>query len=342
MESIPPVFTIDSLVHTYLGRTVLQIPSLQIQSATVVGLVGPNGSGKSTLLRLLAGLETAAEGQIRYQGRTVAPSSAAQRFQVTLLPQDPYLLRRTVRRNVAHGLKLRGVTRNLERRVSQALESVGLAPDDFLNRRWNQLSGGESRRVSLAARLILKPKVLLLDEPTANVDAESGERIREAAVAASRQWGATVVVASHDRQWIWDTCDDRLYLFRGRLLGRREINLVFGPWQRLASSGWGREVGDGQVLRVPRPPSRDAVAGLATGDLSVADDRKIPVDGQVAVSGRLVRLAAVKAAAHLSATVQVGDVLLTLEIGPEADCLNGLRPGRPLRLTYPLAAVRWY
>jgi tungstate transport system ATP-binding protein len=342
MEVSPPAFAVEQLVQSYQGRTVLTIPELTIPSASIVGLVGPNGSGKSTLLRLLAGIERPDRGRIAYRGRAVSPFSDNQRFEVALLPQDPYLLRRSVAGNVAYGLKLRGETSALDSRVSKALSKVGLAADDFQHRRWDQLSGGEARRVSLAARLVLKPKVLLLDEPTANVDAESGERIREAAVSARREWGTTVVVASHDRQWIWDTCDERLHLFRGRLLGRREVNLIFGPWRRQEGAGWGRRLGSDQVFRVPRPPSPDAVAGLSTDDLSVADDRSGAAGDWVAVNGMLVRLSTINASGRLAATVRVGEVNLTLQIEAGDGCFNQLRPGRPLRIQYPLEAVRWY
>ncbi|HSM73591.1 MAG TPA: energy-coupling factor ABC transporter ATP-binding protein, partial [Desulfobacterales bacterium] len=215
----PPLYTVHSLLHAYGGGPpVLAIEQLSVAAGAILGLVGPNGSGKSTLLKLLAFVEKPTAGEIRFKGRPAAPFSDAVRFQVTLLTQEPYLMRRTVHANVAYGLKLRGRRRDCRREVAAALSLVGLAPERFADRKWFQLSGGEAQRVSLAARLALRPEALLLDEPTASVDAASAELIKTAVLRARDRWGTTLVIASHDRQWLYEICDHSLHLFRGRIL----------------------------------------------------------------------------------------------------------------------------
>ena len=104
----PPIFEITLLKHSYAGKTVLEIEHLSVQPASIVGLIGPNGSGKSTLLRLLGLIERPTQGEILFNGRPVEPFSDEARFLITLLPQEPFLMKRSVFNNVSYGLKLRG------------------------------------------------------------------------------------------------------------------------------------------------------------------------------------------------------------------------------------------
>lgn len=213
---MPPIYEVNNLTQRYQGRTVLEIDSLTIERQSIVGLTGHNGSGKSTLMRMLAFLERPAQGDISYDGRPAGPESSRARREVTLLTQEPYLLKRTVKANVGYGLKIRGAE-DTEQASREALEMVGLKPDTFLSRSWYELSGGEAQRVALASRLVLKPKVLLLDEPTASLDRESSTLIKQAATRAREEWGTTLVVVSHDLPWLQAVCDSFHTFFEGRL-----------------------------------------------------------------------------------------------------------------------------
>ncbi len=206
-----PIYTLSNLCHYFDGREVLRIEDLSIAPGKILGLVGPNGSGKSTLLSLLAFLRTPTLGTILYKGIPVLPSHKARRS-VTLLDQDAYLLKRSVFENIAYGLRVRGDTLNLEKRVRHALHMVGLDPGHFLRRKWLALSGGESQRVALASRLILRPEVLLLDEPTSSVDVTSSDLMRQAVLDARDTWKTTLVIASHDQTWLTGLCDEYLQL----------------------------------------------------------------------------------------------------------------------------------
>ena len=205
-----PLLRAEGLVRRYNGRIALELDEIKVFSGEVLGLVGHNGSGKSTLLRLLALLEAPDAGQIFLDSQPVGLHDLASRRQISLLLQTPYLLSRSVASNVAYGLKVRG--RVDPALVRAALVRVGLDPDLFLHRRRHELSGGEAQRVALAARLVLQPRVLLMDEPTASVDEASAARLAQAAREAAKQ-GAAVVIVSHDRDWL-DPLADRLVRLR--------------------------------------------------------------------------------------------------------------------------------
>ena len=186
------------LTQRYEGRTVLRLPELNIARGEVLALTGPNGAGKSTLLRLLAFLEEPASGELRFHGTP----GRARRQEVSLLLQEPYLFKTSVFENVVYGLRVRGRRRHLREAAEEAMLAVGFTPGkNMLRRSWKALSGGERQRVALAARLILRPLVLLLDEPTSSVDAASARAI-EAAVRQAALAGTTVVAASHDLDWL--------------------------------------------------------------------------------------------------------------------------------------------
>jgi tungstate transport system ATP-binding protein len=213
-----PLYQLGDVRQVYGGQKVLDINRLDIEARTITGVTGPNGSGKSTLMRILAFIEEPASGRISFQGRPLSQVDLDARRHVTMLSQEPYLLKRSVRANVSYGLKIRGI-KDTRSRVDRALRQVGLDPDRFAHRSWRELSGGEAQRVALATRLVLQPKVLLLDEPTASVDRESSELIQRAALDARNQWGATLIVISHHLPWLQQVADRILSIDYGHLVG---------------------------------------------------------------------------------------------------------------------------
>lgn len=211
-----PIISLDRVRRAHSGRTVLSIDSLDINKGEIIGLAGPNGSGKSTLLKLLAFLDAPTSGTLSFMGGPTAHTPGPVHKQVTLLVQEPYLLKRTVYANVAYGLKVRKAA-DIPTRVHDALTEVGLDPESFLDRQWFELSGGEAQRVALAARLVLKPKVLLMDEPTASLDMKSAQRIRKAALGAREKNGTSLVIASHDLAWLDKVSDRTIHLDKGHI-----------------------------------------------------------------------------------------------------------------------------
>lgn len=210
------LYQLSNIVQTYGGRTVLSIDSLTLEAGTITGIFGPNGSGKSTLMRMLAFLESPHSGTILYKGAETSIADTSLRREVTLLTQQPYLLKRTVLENIEYGLRVRGVS-DISGLAASALEEVGLSPNTFLTRNWFELSGGEAQRVALAARLAVNPSVLLMDEPTSSLDEESTERIRNAAVRAKTERKTSLVIVSHDREWLTSVSDRTVLIRNGKI-----------------------------------------------------------------------------------------------------------------------------
>ncbi|HEX7594614.1 MAG TPA: phosphate ABC transporter ATP-binding protein [Anaerolineae bacterium] len=190
-----PIYQIEGLKKEYAGRTVLDIERLDVRAGEVLTLVGPSGAGKSTLLRLLNFLESPTAGRIVYQAQVLNGSAPIQtRREVTTVFQRPVLLRASVRDNVAYGLDLRGAPS--DGRVTEMISRVGLS--DLARAPAHKLSGGEMQRVALARALVIEPKVLLLDEPTANLDPYNVGLIEEIVRQQNRARGTTVVLVTHN------------------------------------------------------------------------------------------------------------------------------------------------
>ncbi len=201
------------------GTFCLHIEQLLLEADRLYTLHGENGSGKSSLLQLLALLMPPRRGgSMRFAGQGVAWQARTLhrlRQQITLLEQNPLLLFGTVEENLAFGLKLRRLQgRQLAQRIDQALEITGL--QGFKQRPARELSGGETRRVALARALALKPKLLLLDEPTANLDAGQVEALERFLVTLPGQ-GICLVVATHDPAQPKRLGGEQIHLRGGRL-----------------------------------------------------------------------------------------------------------------------------
>ena len=338
-----PIYEIRSLTHLYAGKPVLDINHLQISDSSIVGIVGPNGSGKSTLLRLLGLIERPSSGEIYFKGRPAEPFSNDARLHITMLPQDPILMKRSVSGNVSFGLKLRGNRDDLEGRVNQALEMIGLdagqAGDDFSMRPWYALSGGEIQRVALAARLALRPKVLLLDEPTANVDAVSAQMIKEAAIKARKEWGTTLIIASHDWQWLHEICDNILHMFRGKVFGSGRENIIFGPWRKFEDGAWGKMLADNQQIRVPEPPDKGSAAIIDA--FSVSEDESNRGHDNICLSGTVLHLSLDKGTGHVFVTLAVGIHTFTISMTDQQIQAQGIYPGKSLRVHYRPDRIKW-
>jgi tungstate transport system ATP-binding protein len=213
-----PLFVLRHVVMRYNARTILSIDDLRIDEGETLALIGPSGAGKSTLLRLLCFLEHPSAGSITYASCPItAMPSLAIRREITLVFQRPLLLDTTVWRNVAYGLKLRG--RRDDALIAATLDQLGLG--DLAQARALKLSGGEMQRVALARALVLQPRVLLLDEPTANLDPRN-VAIMEWAIMTLQQQGTTIVLATHQ-------------LHQARRLGTRAALLLDGQLVEVGS-----------------------------------------------------------------------------------------------------------
>jgi tungstate transport system ATP-binding protein len=192
------VYQLRDVTKEYNGRRVLQVDRLDIRRGEVLALVGPSGAGKSTTLRLLNFLEPPTSGRVRFLDAEFTPSRSVPMKllrRVTTVFQRPLLLNRSVQANVNYGLRLRG-QRNSVHRVEAALEQVGLS--HMARQSARTLSGGEAQRVAMARAIVLQPDVLLVDEPTANLDPYNVGLIEDILRSLNREQETTLVLVTHN------------------------------------------------------------------------------------------------------------------------------------------------
>lgn len=212
------VLSVSRLRKEYDGQPLFDIETLALEAGEVYVLTGENGAGKSTLLRILAGLEAGLIDRYRYCGQEVdsAHYPTWLRRAVVYIHQHPYLFNTSVAANIVYGLKAQGTTRLArEARLAEALDWAKL--DEVLHVPPHRLSGGETQRVALARAWVLRPRVYLLDEPTANLDADSRGHVL-ALIDRLRGEACSVVIACHDREVIELPHVHRLHLQGGRLV----------------------------------------------------------------------------------------------------------------------------
>lgn len=222
-----PILELRHVTKTFGEKVILDIPHLMFEQGRVCAIMGPNGAGKSTLISILACLDYPSTGSLWWKGSQVnGRARELLRKQVTLITQTPYLFHTTVSRNVDYGLRIRGLKRSIrEVKVRESLSLVGL--DGFQKRHAYELSGGEIQRAAIARALVLEPEVLLLDEPTANIDQRGVQQLDDILQTLNRDMGITIVMASHDVNQVYRISDEVIPLFEGRIRENGPIDNIF-------------------------------------------------------------------------------------------------------------------
>jgi tungstate transport system ATP-binding protein len=191
---------VKHLSKSYGEKEILKDITLTIESGEIFTIIGPTGAGKTTLLRLIDLLDMPTSGRIFIDGIDANASEKKRleiRRRMAMLFQKPALFNTSVFDNVTYGLKFRGFERkSIDDKVNHALEIVELL--DYAKRSAPTLSGGEAQRVALARAIVTEPEVLLLDEPTANLDPRSTEKIEELIARINRDYKTTIIIATHD------------------------------------------------------------------------------------------------------------------------------------------------
>ncbi|MFC1918255.1 ABC transporter ATP-binding protein [Chloroflexota bacterium] len=195
-----PLIETINLCQQKGNRETLKNINISVERGEVLALIGPTGAGKTTLLRLLDLIDLPSSGKIYFDGKDVDTSpnvKLAIRRRIAFVLQKPVVFNTTVNENVAFGLRWRGMkTGELHEKVYRVLETVGLTAYQHRNAR--TLSGGEAQRVAIARALAVAPEVLLLDEPTANLDPRSAGGVEALITDIIRQHVTTVIMATHD------------------------------------------------------------------------------------------------------------------------------------------------
>jgi tungstate transport system ATP-binding protein len=243
-ESLMPasdvLYRLDAVQQRWGDRLVLDIERLDVMKGETLAVIGPSGAGKSTLLRLLQFLERPVSGQLWFDGRPIdTPPPLHVRRRVTTVFQRSLVLNRSVRANVGYGLRVRGIA-NHEGQVDDLLEALGLAA--LTDAAAHTLSGGEIQRVAIGRALAFSPDVLLLDEPTANLDPRNVLLV-ESLIRKRKTPDVTVVLATHQ-------------IFQARRLADRTALLLDGRVVEVAPTA--------RLLDSPQDPRTRA---FLTGDM---------------------------------------------------------------------------
>jgi len=289
-------YALDGLRFAYPGPPsgfALDLEPLRIDSGEILSLVGPNGAGKTTLLMILAFLLRPSRGRLEFFGQECWSEEARTvraRREAVLVTHHPYLFKGSVFDNVAFGLKVRGIAQaDWPDRVGRALELVELT--GFESKSAAGLSAGQAQRVALARAMALRPRALLLDEPTANIEAGLALRIEAVIRETVRETGATVVLSSHNISQASRLADDILYLSDGRRVRFSHENCFSGTARTDGRESWIE----------PRPGSRIVFPGSVSGHItcvinpadiriSGAGHQAAGVPGKDTFSGRVTRL----------------------------------------------------
>jgi len=227
MSVAPVELQLRGVERRYKGGFTLSVPQLKVEAGSTLALLGPSGSGKSTLLEIAALLEPPDDGEVLVDGVARTPRDPASRYLTAAVFQRPYLMKATVGQNVAYGLKVRKTDRHETAiRVAELLDVVGLAGME--DRSSGTLSGGEAQRVALARALVLRPRLLTLDEPLSSLDLVLRRRMQREFSAIIRAQGITTIYVTHDHDEAL-VMSDRIAILRdGRIVAEGGAEEVVG------------------------------------------------------------------------------------------------------------------
>ena len=187
-----------SHVSKYFGeKTALDDVTLNVKKGEFVTILGPSGCGKTTLLRLIAGFQTASEGEIRISGMEITQTPPHKRPVNTVFQKYALFPHLNVYDNIAFGLKLKKTPKQtIEKKVKAALKMVGMT--DYEYRDVDSLSGGQQQRVAIARAVVASPKLILADEPTGNLDSRNGTEVMNLLTELNQE-GTTIIMVTHSQ-----------------------------------------------------------------------------------------------------------------------------------------------
>ena len=325
---------IEKLTKHFGNAEIIQETSLEIRAGEIFTFIGPSGSGKTTLIRLIDLLDWPTSGSIFFNGEDTTGTERVRlaiRRRMGMVFQKPSVLNTTVAKNVAFGLKFRGVTEaDSQQKVRAALELVGLP--DLTDRRAVTLSGGEMQRVALARAIVTEPEVLLLDEPTANLDPVSADLIEDLIIRINKKSGTTVIMSTHDMIQGQRLADRIGVIMKGRLVQTGTAGEIFyQPKGRDIARFVGidaitggevmKNTGGHAVIKVG-DTCFEALTGLAKGKkadlfirpedvtLSLADSSQVKTSMRNQLHGRITRI--VPYGPFVRVSVDCGFVLVAL------------------------------
>jgi len=225
---------LENIYKDYGGVKALNDVTLEVSEGEILLLIGPNGSGKTTLLKILACIEKPDAGNLFINGEKIEDKNRDRaKLGTTLVFQRTALFSTSVHNNISYGLKIRKTPkRQIAKAVKKALKVVKL--EGYEHRSAKKLSGGEQQRVSLARALALNTPLLLLDEPTVNLDPESVSIIQDAIKQINREKGITILMATHNIFQAGQTAKRVALLIEGRIVEERAFDTTLSKSSNIA------------------------------------------------------------------------------------------------------------
>ena len=277
-----PLIETVNLCQKYGEQDILKNINLGVERGEVFALIGPTGAGKTTLLRLIDLIDTPASGKILFEGTDTTLSAKTRleaRRRMAFVFQKPIVFNMSVYDNIATGLKWRGMGKSsIREKTNSILDMVGLSA--YRNKNARMLSGGEVQRVAIARAIVSEPEVLLLDEPSANLDPASESKIEELITNISNRYNTTIIMATHDMSQGQRLADRVGVLLNGEILQN-------GDWREVFSSPKNREVAnlvgveniiDGKIVS-----SQDKIVAIDVGNNVIEAISDYPVGEEVCV-----------------------------------------------------------
>jgi tungstate transport system ATP-binding protein len=335
--SAETLFELRGIGFAYQEREVLDLPDLELAAGEVTVIAGRNGSGKTTLLKLLNCLLEPGRGEILYRGLPVQDRNRqALRRETVHLHQNPYLFEGTVAQNLGFPLQFRGTSRREQRRiVAETLALTGLS--SLAQRAAHRLSGGEKQRVALARALVLAPRVLLLDEPTANIDPAS-LRDLEALLSDLSSRGITLIMSSHHTGFAYRLADRLIELKEGRLAPSLQNIFKGEVAKREAGFLYFRIAGDRGLLRCPDREGKFTSVVLDQDDV-ILSPKELETSAQNRLAGTVT---AVERRNHtVVVALDCGFPIRALITEYSLETLD-IRRGTRLYVTFKASALRLY
>jgi tungstate transport system ATP-binding protein len=331
------LYELYNVRKVYDGRPVLDLENLSLEKGKVLALLGPNGAGKTTFLQILGFLLDPSSGDLRFENKKVdftGGSLMDLRRRVVLVQQQPILFTTTVSKNVEFPLQIRNIAKDRQNRVvEELLDLVGMGA--FRYARAHRLSGGETQRVAIARALACSPEVILLDEPTANVDVENQITIERIIQEINRSKGISVIFTTHNMVQASRLADETIFLFEGKLARYIYENIFSGRIETDAEGSKYCLLQNGLKLRVESEKSGTNRISIDPSAVKISQSGGGVSEGNT-FKGKLIQLTDEQR--RVRALVDVG-IPLSVLIPKEVFRRQPLGMGEEVWLTCPVESI---